>query len=70
MEAVGVESVSKFLIDRHFKDLENNFSSVIHLHAIFVTTTAHSIGEQKTFVHILECFGRLLQIEETESLIR
>ena len=48
MEAVEVESVSKFLIDRHFKYLENNFSSVIHLHAIFVTITAHSLGEQKT----------------------
>ena len=41
MEAVGVESAGKFLIDRHFNDLENNSSSVIHLHAIFVTTTAH-----------------------------
>jgi hypothetical protein len=70
MEAVEVESAGKFLIDRHFNDLENNFSNVIHLHAIFVTITAHSLGEQKTFVHLLECFGTLLQIKETKSLIR
>ena len=59
MEAVGVESAGKFLIDRHFNDLENNSSSVIHLHAIFVTTTAHSLGEQKTLCAYSRVFWKV-----------
>jgi len=54
MEAVGVESADNLLIARHFNDLENIFSSVFLFHAICVTTTAHSLGESKTFAHILE----------------
>lgn len=41
MEAVGVESADKLLLDRHFNDLENISRSVFLFHAICVTTTAH-----------------------------
>ena len=41
MEAVGVESAGKLLIDRYFNDLGNISSSVLLFQAICVTTTAH-----------------------------
>ena len=44
MEAVGVESADKLLLDRHFNDLENISRSVFLFHAICVSTTAYSLG--------------------------